>query len=218
MSESMAFIGGVAVAGLAALLLLKGTNNPVQQANFAVPPQMSGRVVAPQVMQPSMQYPPNYGQQVYPYQQPVAPNTNQRLEMEKLNVTMEKLKTDNEQLRLQNQQLQGQIQNFTQQQWQLTQQQHQQKVATLPPEQNPWWSSPIVWAAGGATLTIGGGVVVAGVLSLFSPKQRPSRTVQVIHPYQGPTPPLATVRRAEFLPSSRTESRRVETAEYDELH
>lgn len=218
MSESMAFIGGVAVAGLAALLLLKGTNIPGQQPNFAVAPQMPAAVVAPQVMQPSMQYPPNYGQPVYPYQQPVAPNSDQRLEMEKLNMTMEKLKTDNEQLRLQNQQLQGQVQNFTQQQWQLAQQQNQQKVAALPMEQNPWWSSPIVWAVGGATLTIGGGVVVAGVLSLFSPKQRPTRTVQVIHPYHGTTPPLATVRRAEFLPSSRTEARRVETAEYDELH
>ncbi|MFM2064297.1 MAG: hypothetical protein RLZZ507_3968 [Cyanobacteriota bacterium] len=217
MSESMAFIGGVAVAGLAALLLLKGTNTPIQQPNFAVAPQMPATVVAPQVMQPSMQYPPNYGQPVYPYQQPVAPNSDQRLEMEKLNMTMEKLKGDNEQLRLQNQQLQGQVQNFTQQQWQLAQQQHQQKVAALPAEQNRWWSSPIVWAVGGATLTIGGGVVVAGVLSLFSPKQRPTRTVQVIHPYNGPTPPLATVRRAEFLPSSRPETRRVETAQYDEL-
>ncbi|MBD2292440.1 heterocyst differentiation related protein [Anabaena sphaerica FACHB-251] len=218
MSESMAFIGGVAVAGLAALLLLKGTNTPVQQPNFAVAPQMPGSVVAPQVMHPSMQYPPNYGQPVYPYQQPVAPNSDQRLEMEKLNMTMEKLKSDNEQLRLQNQQLQGQVQNFTQQQWQLAQQQNQQKVAALPAEQNRWWSSPIVWAVGGATLTIGGGVVVAGVLSLFSPKQRPSRTVQVIHPYHGPTPPLATVRRAEFLPSSSPETRRVETAQYDELY
>ncbi|BAZ81580.1 MAG: heterocyst differentiation related protein [Sphaerospermopsis kisseleviana] len=218
MSESMAFIGGVAVAGLAALLLLKGTNTPIQQPNFAVAPQMPSAVVAPQLMQPSMQYPPNYGQPVYPNPQPIAPNSDQRLEMEKLNMQMEKLKTDNEQLRLQNQQLQGQVQNFTQHQWQLAQQQNQQKVAAaLPAEQNPWWSSPIIWAVGGATLTIGGGVVVAGVLSLFSPKQRPTRTVQVIHPYHGPTPPLATIRRAEFLPSSRPETRRVETAEYDEL-
>ncbi|MFN6518915.1 MAG: heterocyst differentiation related protein [Nostoc sp. CreGUA01] len=218
MSESMAFIGGVAVAGLAALVLLKGTNTPLQP-NFAVAPQIPG-VVQPQVMSPQMQYPPGYyGQQpIYPNTQPTPPNSDQRLEMEKLNMQMESLKKDNEQLKLFNQQLQGQVQNFnTQQQWQLAQQNNQQKAATFQP-QNPWWSSPMLWAVGGATLTIGGGVVVAGVLALFSPRQRPSRTVQVIHPYQGATPPLVPVRRAEFLPASRVEARRMETPEYDEMH
>ncbi|MEH2068553.1 MAG: heterocyst differentiation related protein [Nostoc sp.] len=216
MSESMAFIGGVAVAGLAALVLLKGTNIPLQP-NFAVAPQMPSTVVAPQGIQP--QYPPGYyGQQpIYPSTQPIPPNSDQRLEMEKLNMQMDSLKKDNEQLKLVNQQLQGQVQNFnTQQQWQLAQQNNQQKAAFQP--QNPWWSSPMLWAVGGATLTIGGGVVVAGVLALFSPRQRPTRTVQVIHPYQGPTPPLVPVRRAEFLPASRLEARRVESPEYDEMH
>ncbi|BAY76905.1 heterocyst differentiation related protein PatN [Nostoc linckia NIES-25] len=218
MSESMAFIGGVAVAGLAALVLLKGTNI---QPNFAVTPQMPNTVVAPQVMPPQVQYPGGYygqPQPIYPNQPPTAPNSDQRLEMEKLNMQMESLKKDNEQLKLVNQQLQGQVQNFnTQQQWQLAQQNNQQKVAAFQP-QSPWWSSPMLWAVGGATLTIGGGVVVAGVLALFSPRQRPTRTVQVIHPYQGPTPPLVPVRRAEFLPSSRLDPRRVEAPEYDEMH
>ncbi len=216
MSESMAFIGGVAVAGLAALVLLKGTN---VQPNFAVAPQMSNPVVAP--MPPQVQYPGGYyaqPQPIYPNQPLTPPNSDQRLEMEKLNMQMESIKKDNEQLKLLNQQLQGQVQNFnTQQQWQLAQQNNQQKVTPFQP-QNPWWSSPMLWAVGGATLTIGGGVVVAGVLALFSPRQRPTRTVQVIHPYQGPTPPLVPVRRAEFLPASRPEARRVETAEYDEMH
>jgi hypothetical protein len=222
MSESMAFIGGVAVAGLAALVLLKGTNTPLQP-NFAVAPQMPGTVVAPGV-QPQMYSPynPYAPPPVYPagQVQPPAPNTDQRLEMEKLNTQMqvERLKNDNEQLKLQVQQFQGQIQNFnTQQQWQLAQQNNQQKTAAFQP-QNSWWSSPVLWAVGGATLTIGGGVVVAGVLALFSPRQRPARTVQVIHPYQGNTPPLVPVRRAEFLPASRMEARRVETPEYDEMH
>ncbi|TAE58919.1 MAG: heterocyst differentiation related protein [Nostocales cyanobacterium] len=216
MSESMAFIGGVAVAGLAALLLLKGTNTPIQQPNFALSPQMPGTVVAPQVMQPSMQYPPNYGQPAYSNPQPIAPNNDQALQIQK---QLDELKADNQQLRLQNQQLQGQIQNInTQKQWELAQAQNQPKLAAAPTEEKTWLDSPILWAVGGATLTIGGGVVVAGVLSLFSSKQRPTRTVQVIHPYHGPTPPLANVRRAEFLPSTRSEARRVETAEYDELH
>jgi hypothetical protein len=221
MSESMAFIGGVAVAGLAALVLLKGTNTPIP-SNFGVSPQMPGTVMAPQVMQ----YPPNYGQPAYfnqptTTQPPTTPNSDQRLEMEKLkmNMQLEKLKSDNEQLKLQNQQFQVQAQSFTQREWQLAQQANQQKMATSlqQPEQNNWWSSPMLWAVGGATLTIGGGVVVAGVLSLFAPKQRGTRTVQVIHPYNGQAPSLNPVRRAEFLPSSRMESRRVETAEYDEM-
>ncbi len=221
MSESMAFIGGVAVAGLAALVLLKGTNTPLQP-NFAVAPQMPGTVIAPPGMQPQMYPYSPYGQPMYPgqVQPPTAPNTDQRLEMEKLNTQMqlERLKNDNEQLKLQNQQLQGQVQNFnTQQQWQQAQQYNQQKSTALQPE-NSWWSSPVLWAMGGATLTIGGGVVVAGVLALFSPRQRPARTVQVIHPYQGNTPPLVPVRRAEFLPASRMEARRVEAQEYDEMH
>lgn len=219
MSESMAFIGGVAVAGLAALVLLKGTNTPLQP-NFAVAPQMPGTLVAPGMQAPMYPYGP-YGQPYpNPNQPPVAANTDQRLEMEKLNTQMqaERLKNDNEQLKLQIQQLQGQVQNFnTQQQWQQAQQYSQQKVTALQP-QNPWWSSPMLWAVGGATLTIGGGVVVAGVLALFSPRQRPARTVQVIHPYQGNTPPLVPVRRAEFLPASRMEARRVEAPEYDEMH
>ncbi|MEH1926527.1 heterocyst differentiation related protein [Nostoc sp.] len=223
MSESMAFIGGVAVAGLAALVLLKGTNTPLQP-NFAVASQMPGTVVAPG-MQPQMYPYSPYGQPVYPAQvQPTtAASSDQRLEMEKLNTQMqlERLKNDNEQLKeqlkQQNQQIQGQVQNFnTQQQWQLAQQNNQQKAAAFQPL-NPWWSSPMLWAVGGATLTIGGGVVVAGVLALFSPRQRPARTVQVIHPYQGNTPSLVPVRRAEFLPASRMEARRVEAQEYDEM-
>ncbi|MEH1925901.1 heterocyst differentiation related protein [Nostoc sp.] len=220
MSESMAFIGGVAVAGLAALVLLKGTNTPLQP-NFAVASQVPG-VVAPQGMQPQMYPYAPYGQPMYPnqVQPPTATSTDQRLEMEKLNTQMqlERLKNDNEQLKLQNQQLQGQVQNFnTQQQWQLAQQNNQPKTTALQP-QTSWWSSPMLWAVGGAALTIGGGVVVAGVLALFSPRQRSARTVQVIHPYQGATPPLVPVRRAEFLPASRMEARRVEAHEYDEMH
>ena len=44
MSESMAFIGGVAVAGLAALLLLKGSGNSLP-ANYNAP-QVQSPVVA----------------------------------------------------------------------------------------------------------------------------------------------------------------------------
>ncbi|NJN72103.1 MAG: heterocyst differentiation related protein [Limnothrix sp. RL_2_0] len=220
MSEGIAFIGGVSIAGLAALVLLKGTGTPAQQPNFEMP-----TVEAPQTVQQPIpiQYPPNYGQQL-------TPDPNQALQLEKLslNMQMEKLEADNQQLKLQNQQLQVQLESFTaQQQWNLAQQQNQEEVATvLPVEENSQWESPIIWAVGGAILTVCGGVVgvvTAGVLSLFSvQKQRQTRTiprtVNVIHPYtHGQIP--HTMRRTEFLPPpSRTEARRVETAEYDELY
>ncbi|AFY39388.1 heterocyst differentiation-like protein PatN [[Leptolyngbya] sp. PCC 7376] len=215
MSEGIAFIGGVSIAGLAALVLVKGTGTPAQPPNVAVTPQMP-TVEAPQAVQQPMPYTPNYGQQ------PI-PDPNQALQLERLNLNMqmEKLEADNQQLRLQNQQLQVQLESFTtQQQWHLAQQQNQQEVTALPPvEQNSQLESPIFWAVGGAILTVCGGVVTAGVISLFAaPKQRQTktpRTVNVIHPHN---PHSGTMRRGDFLPLSRTEPRRVEIADYDELY
>jgi TolA-binding protein len=220
MSESMAFIGGVAVAGLAALVLLRGADSPIQ-SNFAVSaPQIPATIAPPIMPQPQMYSP--YGMNPYypqPNQPPSLANPEQRVEMERLNMQLERLKSDNEQLRAQNQQLQFQFQNWQNEQVQLAQKNSQKfpSEALQPQTPEPWWYSPIIWAVGGATLTIGGGVVVAGVLALFGPRQRPGRTVQVIHPYHGATPPLAPVRRAEFLPSSRMESRGFETREYDQM-
>jgi hypothetical protein len=210
MSESMAFIGGVAVAGLAAIVLLRGTGTP--QPNFAVAQQQMPLVQQP-VMLPQ-QYPQQYGQ-VAPNLVPQDPNGELRINAERQKMQMEVLQRENEQLKNQNQQFQFQLQ---QQQLQLN---PANNLRTAQPPQlasteTPWWSSPIVWAVGGMTLTIGGGVVVAGVLALFSSKDRPNRTVQVIHPYHGPTPPLAPVRRAEFLPP-RTETRRVQSPEYEDM-
>lgn len=212
MSESMAFIGGVAVAGLAALVLLKGAGGTPLQPNYTVTPQLPTPVVAPPaVMPPNATYPG----QPYPNPAPVSPNTEDRVQMERMKLENEGLKNENNNLKTQVQQLQSQLQQVYNYQVQLNQQQNQ-NAAQLQQSENRWWSSPVVWLVGGVTLTVGGGVVVAGVLALFSPKERPSRTVQVIHPYNGPTPPLAPVRRSEFLPP-RTEVRRVET-EYDDTY
>lgn len=218
MSESMAFIGGVAVAGLAALVLLKGTGSPIQQPNIAVAPQMPAPMVVPQMMPPTGQYP--YGQ-TYPNPMPINPNGSDefRMQMERQKSQLDVLQRENDQLKQQIPQLQYQVESYKQAQLSAGNQAAVQQAAALQQQQSetPWWSSPIVWAVGGMTLTIGGGVVVAGVLALFSPRQRSTRTVQVIHPYNGSTPPLAPVRRAEFLPH-RVDSRRVEATEYDEMH
>ena len=215
MSESMAFVGGVAVAGLAALLLLKGAggNTPVQP-NFTVSPPIQAPVVTPMVPQAG----------TYPYPQPnpnvplpVDPKTSQKIaELEKFKFLYERSQQENNQLKAQNQQMQ-----FQMQQLQLSNQNNNQRVPT-PAEvnatENALLSSPIIWAVGGMSLAIGGGIVVAGVLALFSPKERNTRTVQVLHPYPNPNQPLAPVRRAEFLPP-RKEVRRVQqTHEYDDMH
>ncbi|PAX48286.1 heterocyst differentiation related protein [Brunnivagina elsteri] len=215
MSESMAFIGGVAVAGLAALVLLKGTVNPAQTGFTAVAPQIQAPIVAPQVM--PQQFPYGYpGQPVLPNTVPNVPNDQFRLDLER---KMENIQRENEVLRKQYQESQSQLVNLNNQfQAQALQSQNNQR-AQLQQSQSPWWSSGIVWAVGGIALTVGGGIVFAGVSALFSQKQRPVRTVQVIHPYTGPTPPLApTTRRAEFLPPRVDSSRRVESHEYDDVY
>ncbi|MUG99906.1 heterocyst differentiation related protein [Scytonema sp. UIC 10036] len=215
MSESMAFIGGVAVAGLAALLLLKGSATPIQ-SGFSVSPQMPTTVVAPPAVMPP---PTAYSNQTYPNPAPLNPNTEElRVQMERMKMENAQLQKENVDLKQQNQQLQGQIQH-TLAQWSAQQQNQAQAAqqAALQQSQNPWWSSGIVWAVGGMALTVGGGVVVAGINALFSQKPRPARTVQVIHPYNGPTPPLAPVRRSEFLPP-RNDIRRVETHDYDDTY
>lgn len=214
MSESMAFIGGVAVAGLAALVLLKGAGGSSLQPNYTVTSQLPTTVVAPPaVMPPTATYPG----QPYPNPAPISPNTEERVQMERVRLENEGLKNENNNLKTQVQQLQSQLQQVYNYQVQLNQQQNQNAAQLQQQSENRWWSSPVVWAVGGITLTIGGGIVVAGVLALFSPKDRPTRTVQVIHPYNGPTPPLAPVRRAEFLPP-RSEVRRVEAPEYDDTY
>lgn len=213
MSESMAFIGGVAVAGLAAILLLKGTGTSLQQPNIAVAPQFPAGVI-PGVMQQPPTYNP-YVQQS-PSPAPSGPNIDERVAIERVKIENEMLKRENEQLKNQLQQMQqAQLQTYNYQ-WQLNAQQNQNAAAQMQQQsQNQWWSSPIAWAVGGMFLTIGGGIVVAGVLSLFSSKQRQTRTVQVIHPYAGSTAPLIPVRRAEFLPPH-AEARQVDVAEYED--
>lgn len=214
MSESMAFVGGVAIAGLAALLLLKGAaGNTPAQPNFTVSPPVQTPVVTP-VMPQVGTYP--YLQQNPNVPLPVNPNTSQTIaELEKLKVIRERLQQENNQLKVQNQQMQFQLQQL-----QLNAQNQNQRVATsaeFNSTEKTLLSSPIIWAVGGMSLAIGGGVVVAGVLALFSPKERSPRTVQVLHPYHNPNQPLVPLRRAEFLPSRKDVRRVQHTHEYDDI-
>ena len=95
MSESMAFIGGVAVAGLAALLLLKGSGNSLP-ANFNATPQVQPPVVA----QPYMAQPGTYpGVPAYPNQFPPSPDTSElRTQLGRQKTQLDVLQRENEQI------------------------------------------------------------------------------------------------------------------------
>lgn len=218
MSESMAFIGGVAVAGLAALLLLKGAGaNPAQ--NFSVSPQAQQPVVAPPAIPPAAQY--SYAPQNPPTSPASLASDQLRSDMDRMKLQMENMQRENDRLKNQNEQLQTQMHSSYQAQIKAlnpqTLQNTPQQAVVPPAADNDWWSSGVLWGAvGGMALTVGGGVVVAGVSALFSQKPRSTRTVQVIHPYNS-NPTLAPVRRAEFLPP-RAEQRRTEIPEYEDTY
>lgn len=220
MSESMAFIGGVAVAGLAALLLLKGAGGNAAQ-NFSISSQQPQQpVVAPPAIPPANQY--SYAPQNPPSSPGNLVNEQLRSDMDRVKLQMENMQRENDRLRNRNEQLQTQISQQYQAQLQVlnpqTIQHTPQQVASPLAVENQWWSSGILWGAvGGMALTVGGGVVVAGVSALFSQKPRSARTVQVIHPYNSPNPTLTPVRRAEFLPP-RPEQRRAEATEYEDIY
>lgn len=214
MSESMAFIGGVAVAGLAALLLLKGTGNSAQP-NFGGTPQMQAPVVGQPMIQPQpIPYP---GQPYANFQPPGSQNPELQAQIERQKSQLEFLQRENDQLRNQSQQLQTDMQSYYKTQLSAQQSNSTAQQEALGQSQTTWWSSGIIWAVGGMALTVGGGIVVAGVSALFVQKPRQSRTVQVIHPYNGSSQSLSPVRRAEFLPP-RSETRRVEAPEYDDTY
>jgi hypothetical protein len=81
-------------------------------------------------------------------------------------------------------------------------------------QDNPMLSG-LVWALGGMAVTISGGVVVIGALSVLSRQQRPPRTTYVVqHPYTAALPPTIPARRREYMPPPVME-RQVEHIDYD---
>lgn len=197
MSDSMAFLAGTAFAGIAALLLLKGGGTPVPTypVNSLPPPpalSSSNTPLPPPPLLPA---------------QTSANTEQQRYDMERLKAQMDQQKTDIEQLKaqIQNQQMliqtlsaQAKVNALGSQNYQT-----QGMVAAQQPA-NPMLSG-ILWALGGAIVTVMGGIVLAAVLTLLSQQQRPSRSVQLIHPVHD---------RPTYLPPKRR--KRAEPDEYYE--
>ncbi|MBE9013584.1 hypothetical protein IQ250_25655 [Pseudanabaenaceae cyanobacterium LEGE 13415] len=200
MSETTSFLGGAALAGLAAVILLRGgvgsTNTPMFSPSQPLP---------------------NYGYPVQPgVPVPTAPPTttgtdadNQRIETEQLKALVEQQRVQTEQLKTQLQSQQALIETLTAQ--------NKAALATPPRpanpqiENNPVFSN-LLWMLGGVILTFGGGIALVGMFVLFAKQQRPSRTIEVVHDeYPGY---LSNRRRTQMLPARRS-IRRVEAEEID---
>jgi hypothetical protein len=220
MSDTTAFVGGAALAGLAALIILKGgitigspNLSPTQSlpsfsaAPLATPPTAVGTLPAPPIASPS----------------PVP-----AYDMEKQQLATEQLKVQLDQQRAQTEQLKNQLQS---QQALIDALTAQNKVNSANPAQPLSYGNRypqslemsdrqssnamvagLMWALGGMILTFGGGIALVGMFVLFSRNQRPNRTIEVIHE-DYPTY-LPTRRRSQMLPPRRT-LRRVNAEEID---
>ncbi|MGG6266383.1 hypothetical protein ACQ4M3_08455 [Leptolyngbya sp. AN03gr2] len=200
MSETTSFLGGAALAGLAAVILLRGgvgsTNTPM--------------------LSPAQPL-PNYGYSVQPgVPVPTAPPTTTGIDTDKQRAETEQLRALVEQQRIQTEQLKTQLQS---QQALIETLNAQNKAALANPqkpanssiENNPVFSN-LLWMLGGVILTFGGGIALVGMFVLFAKQQRPSRTIEVVHDeYPGY---LSNRRRTQVLPARRS-IRRVEAEEID---
>jgi hypothetical protein len=208
MSDTTSFLGGAALAGLAAVILLKGgvtANSPM--------------VGTPQYSQfqplPTMPNSPNG------YQSPM-PNGVQTADYEKLKAEMDQMRSQMEQYRVQNEQLKAQSQsqqafidsiNKNGMNPVTARQQPQQQSSGLFDTSNPAMSG-LMWALGGMILTFGGGIALVGMFVLFARgQQRPSRTIEVFHD-EYPTYIPARKRTTQVLPPRRV-IKRVDAQDID---
>lgn len=197
MSDTTSFLGGAAIAGLVALVVLRGGVS----ANQPVTPQVSPSSAIPSpIVSPLPSTPStlafNSDQQ----------SEMQRLEAERLKVMLEQQKAETDKLKEQLQRQQGLLEALT----------AQSKANSANPAalsgadagsigQSNSMIMGVLWAMGGAILGLGGGILILGVLSAIFRQQRTSRTIEVIHPveeYQTYLPPSGrysqpyTTRRA----------------------
>jgi hypothetical protein len=222
MSDTTSFLGGAALAGLVAVVVLRGgisfgsSNSPLVgvQPGFSLPSAL-----------PNMGMNPNM---------PTVP-----LPMPMANPSSEKQDYDSVKLQFRVEQLQGQVE---QQQAQLRSQQvmidtlstqsrtagwNAQPPAPVAPSvvpqlqaggnpsfdhNNGSLASGLPWALGGVLLAFGGGIALVGMFSLFSRQGRPGRTIEFVHDDYSPYLPQR--RRVQVLPPRRS-IRRIDVEDED---
>jgi hypothetical protein len=208
MSDTTSFLGGAALAGLAAVILLRGGVNagsPVIPSSQPLPIQPY-----PTATMPPVNLPPSVATPA-----PTAYDLEkQRLETDQLRAQLEQQRVQTEQLKIQLQSQQALIDTLNRNNGIVP-----TPARTTPPGQQPALldqSSPvmtgILWALGGMLLAFGGGIALVGMFVLFARQQRPSRTIEVVHDeYPGYLPAR---RRSQVLPPRRV-IKRVEAEEMD---
>ncbi len=210
MSDTTSFLGGAALAGLAAVILLKG--GVTANAPMVGSPQYSQIQPLPTM--------PN-AQGMYP-----SPTTTgvQPADYEKLKTELDQMRSQVEQQRVQNEQLKAQSQSQQAFIDALNKnggvtplgarqaQQQQPSGGGLFDQSNPAMSG-LMWALGGMILTFGGGIALVGMFVLFARQQRPSRTIEVFHEdYPSYIPPRR--RTTQVLPPRRV-IKRVDAQDID---
>lgn len=196
MSETTSFLGGAALAGLAAVILLKG--------GVATPSMQSSQPL------PNFAYPTVSPTPTFPPTTTGTPTTS--TDIEKYRLETEQLKALLEQQRVQTEQVRAQLQS---QQALIETLNAQSKSAAAKPPASAETANPLLsglmWALGGIILTFGGGIALVGMFVLFARPSRPSRTIEVIHDQYPDYMP--TRRRSQMLPARRI--RRVEAEDLD---
>ena len=198
MSDTTSFLGGAALAGLAAVILLKGgvgATAPGFTAPQGFPVQPYPTATLPSVgMSPTAATPTVYDLE------------KQRLETDQLKAQFEQQRVQTEQLKAQIQSQQALIETLNAQTKTINGLATPGKAAQGQPlssesvSTNPMMTG-VLWALGGMLLAFGGGLALVGMFVLFSRQQRPSRTIEVIHDEYPSYLPAR--RKPQVLPSRR---------------
>lgn len=217
MSDGMAFLTGAAFAGVAVLFMIKGGPN-IGAANIPSPQSLPFSQTNPYMVPTPLPTAAlaSPGLTAYGTEQ-------QRLDADRLKVVLDQQRNETEQLKaqLQNQQLiieKLSTQNDPNNPNNSLFARNKQPVQAVAAQQqdNPLLSG-MVWALGGMAITVSGGVVVVGALSMLSRQQRSGRTTYVVQQPPNYTALPATLhprRRTEVMPPQLDE-RRVDYVEYD---
>ena len=219
MSDTTSFLGGAALAGLVALVMMRGG---LTIGSPSMPSQQSFQL--PQLSLGQGNVSPVTGQIMPATQSPVvAVPGRSPYEEAKLDVKVESLKAQIEQIQLQ----------VRSQQTIMDTMSAQARTGVLVPQQSAVVPQPAVpattpseqvatsmlsglpWALGGMMLTFGGGIALVGMFVLLSRQNRSNRTIEFIHddyPAYLPTAQPASRRRVQVIPPRRA-IKRVEIEE-----
>ncbi|KAM3113880.1 hypothetical protein [Phormidesmis sp. 146-33] len=197
MSDTTSFLGGAALAGLAAVILLRGGVSATSPIGTMPMPTLQPLPTA--TMPPVGTMPPGVTQPPTTYDL-----EKQRAETDQIKAQLEQQRVQTEQLKAQIQSQQALIETLNVQNKNMP-----PAIATRSPQgqvnplESPSLMTGVLWALGGMILAFGGGIALVGLFVLLA-RQRPSRTIEVIHDDNPNYLPAGAVRRrSQVLPPRR---------------